>query len=201
LDRIADIATDSCKKTHSASGCRLKHPGDFLKYPVHADSGIDASVNFVMVRTSVHYKDLSALMRLLDHVGQMMAILLGYGRAKDNEVKGIAFKSILHGAPANGSRHMMADLGHFGCLRGESLLFGLSIKNLDRRTLCGYGRGFLTSCGQWALLDFTWSLPSWETCSEITEEQVRTSELRLFAAILNEFSGKIAAPPHLRPST
>jgi hypothetical protein len=77
-----------------------------------------------------------------------MAIFLGHRWAEDHEVKGTALESILNGAPTDGGGHMMADLRHFCCLRGKGLLFGLSVQNLYSRALCGYGRGFLTSCGQ-----------------------------------------------------
>jgi len=89
---------------------------------MHADIGIDASVHFVMVRPSVHHEDFSAPMRLLDHVGQVMAIFLGHGGTEDYEVKGIALECILNGSATNGRRHVMAELGHFGCLSGQSLL-------------------------------------------------------------------------------
>jgi hypothetical protein len=136
------------KEYGSASGCGLKHSSNFFEDPDHADIGIDGGVNFVMVSPSMHHEDFSAPMRLLDHVGQVMAIFLGHGWAQDYEVKGIALKCILNGSATNGSRHAMADLGHFGCLRGQSLLVGLCVENLDSRALRGDGRGFLSCCGQ-----------------------------------------------------
>ena len=80
----------------SANCCRLHQGRNLFEDPVHAEVGVDGSVDFVMVGTGVHHQDLGSLVRLLDHIGQVMAILFGYGDAKDDEVEGIALEGILN---------------------------------------------------------------------------------------------------------
>ena len=57
---------------------------------MHAHAGVDRGVDCVMVRAGVHDQDLRSRVSLLDHVGQVMAIVPGQGGAEDDQVKGIA---------------------------------------------------------------------------------------------------------------
>ena len=127
-----------------ADGNGLEQAGNLFEDPVHADVGIDDGVNFVMVRAGMHHQDFGSLVRLLDHVRQVMAVFLGHSGAQDDEVEGIAGKRFLDGLAAERGSDVMADFGHFGGLSGKCVLIGLAVENLD----IGLARGFLTSCGQ-----------------------------------------------------
>jgi len=119
-----------------------------------------------MVRSSMHHQDFCPLMRLLHHVGQVMAIVLGQGRAENDEIKRITAQGLEHALAIEGRRNVMTSLGHFGGLRGEGVLIGLSIKNFDG----GLG-GFLTGRGQSASYKVTSRLATGGVGSEITEDQ------------------------------
>ena len=55
----------------------MKQGRDLLKDSVHAHGRVNGGVDFVVVRAGVHDQNLSPLVRLLDYVGQVMAIVLG----------------------------------------------------------------------------------------------------------------------------
>jgi hypothetical protein len=98
---------------------------------MHADVGIHDGVDFMMVGTGVHDQNLGSLVGLLDHVGQVMAIVLGQGGAEDDEVEGIAAQGFLNALTVEGSGHVMASFGHFSGLGGESGFVALAVENLD----------------------------------------------------------------------
>jgi hypothetical protein len=104
-----------------ADGRRLKQSCDPLEDPVHAHVGVHDGIDFMMVSTGVHDQDLRAFVGLLDHVWQVMAIVLGQGGAEDDEVKSIAAESFLNGLAVLGFRYLMSGLRHFGSLGGENL--------------------------------------------------------------------------------
>jgi hypothetical protein len=115
-----------------ADGRGLKQGCDALEDSVHADVGIHGSVDFVMVRASVHDQNLGSFVGLLDHIGQVMAIVLGQGGTEDDQIKGIAAQGFLDALAVEGGGHVMAGFGHFGRLGGECGFVALAIKNLDR---------------------------------------------------------------------
>lgn len=57
-------------------GRRLKERRNLLQYEKHAHSGIDGSIHLVMMRSGVHHQDFGSLVSLLDHVGQVMTVIL-----------------------------------------------------------------------------------------------------------------------------
>jgi len=114
-----------------ANGIGLEQAGNLFEDAIHADVGVDDSIDFVMVCAGVHYQNLSSFVRLLDHVGQVMAVFLGDGGAQYDEVKGIAAKSFLNGLAVRSGSHVMTDLDHFGGLSREYVFVGLTVKNLD----------------------------------------------------------------------
>jgi hypothetical protein len=116
-----------------------------------------------MVGAGVHHQDLGSSVRFLDHVGQVMAIVLGQAGAEDDEIEGIAAQSFLNRMAVEYRGDVMASSAHFGGVGGESGFVGLTIENLD-----GW---FLSSRGQKGLLELSRSLPTGEHPSEITEEQ------------------------------
>jgi len=69
----------------------------------------------------VHDQNLRSFVGFLDHVRQVMAIVLGQGSAEDDEVKGITAESFLNGLAGLGGGYMMPGLFHLGSLGGESL--------------------------------------------------------------------------------
>jgi len=85
-----------------------------------------------MVSAGVHDQDLRASVGLLDHVGQVMAIILGQASAQDDEVKGIAEQGLLDVLAVLGRGYLMSGLFHFGSLSGNSGLIRLTVKDLDR---------------------------------------------------------------------
>jgi hypothetical protein len=105
-----------------ADGRGLKQSCDPLEDPVHAHVGVHDGIDFVMVSAGVHDQDLRAFVGLLDHVWQVMAIVLGQGSTEDNEVKSIAAESFLNGLAVLGCGYLMSGLLHFGSLGGENLL-------------------------------------------------------------------------------
>jgi hypothetical protein len=114
-----------------ANGLWLEQARNLFQDAIHADVGVDDSVDFVMVCAGVHNQDLGSFVRLLDHVGQVMAVFLGHGGAKYDQVKGIAAKSFLNALAVRSGGHVMTDFGHFGGLGRECVLVGLTVKNLD----------------------------------------------------------------------
>jgi hypothetical protein len=118
----------------------LKQGCDFLEDPVHAHAGIYGGVDFVMVSAGVHNQYFCSLVGLLDHVRQVMAIVLGQGGTEDDEVKGIAAEGFLNGLTILGSGYVMSGLFHFGGLGGESGFVGLAVKNLDGTLVSGHGQ-------------------------------------------------------------
>jgi len=140
---LHELVLYECTNFVLADRNRLQHSGYLLENAIHADGGIDDGIDLVMVRPSMHDENLGSFVRLLDHIGQMMAIFLGHGDAEDDQVKCIAAESFLNGFAVSRGGHVMADFGHFGGLSGERLLVGFAVKNLD-----GGFRGFLCSGGQ-----------------------------------------------------
>src|SRR6267143_264966 len=96
-----------------------------------------------MVGAGVHDQDLRSLVSLLDHVGQVMAILLGQGGAKDDEIKGVAAQGFLNTMAVEGSGDVMPGFRDFGGLGGECVFVALAVENLDGRLMRGRG----PSCG------------------------------------------------------
>lgn len=101
-----------------ANARELKHGGDLFENALHAHAGIDGSVNLVMVRSGMHHQNFRSFVRLLDHVGQVMAIVLRQRSSQDYEIEGIAAQSILNAVTADSGGHMMANFFHFGGLAG-----------------------------------------------------------------------------------
>ena len=126
-----------------ADGRGLKQGGNPLEDPVHAQVGVHGGVDFVMVGAGVHDQNLRSCVGLLDHVGQVMAIVLGQGGAEDDQVKGIAAQGFLNAMTVQGSGHVMSGFFHFGGLGGKSVFVRLAIENLDRSLVSGLvsGRG------------------------------------------------------------
>jgi len=60
----------------SANG-GLKQRSDFVEDAVHAEVGIDDGIDFVVVGAGVHDENLGFGVCLSDHVGQVMAVVLG----------------------------------------------------------------------------------------------------------------------------
>lgn len=85
---------------------------------MHAHTGIDGGIDFVMVCAGVHYQYLRTFVSLFHHVWQVVAIFLGQSCAQDNEVECIALESVLHATPMESDGDMMTSLGHLGGLRG-----------------------------------------------------------------------------------
>ena len=144
----------------------LNQSGNLLDDPVHAHGRIHGRIHFVMMRAGVQDQNPGSSVRLLHHVGQVMAIVLGQGRAENDEIKRITAQGLEHALAIEGRRNVMTSLGHFGGLRGEGVLIGLSIKNFDG----GLG-GFLTGRGQSASYKVTSRLATGGVGSEITEDQ------------------------------
>ena len=72
-----------------------------------------------------------------------MAILLGQGGAKNDEVKGVAAQGFLNAMAVEGGGHVMSGFGNFGGLGGKSMFVAFAVENLDRRLGSGLvnGRG------------------------------------------------------------
>ncbi len=136
---------------------------------MHAHAGIYGGVDFVMVSAGVHNQYFRSLVGLLDHVGQMMAIVLGQGRAQDNEVEGIAAQGFLNGLTILSSGYVMSGLLHFVGLGGESGCIRLAVKNLDRI--------LVTRSRAMGLLELTRSLATGKRPSEVTEDQGRMGRI------------------------
>jgi hypothetical protein len=120
-----------CSRSCLLNGLGLEQAGNLFQDAIHADVGVDDSVDFVMVCAGVHNQDLGSFVRLLDPVGQVMAVFLGHCGTQYDEVKGIAAKSFLNALAVRSGGHVMTDFGHFGGLGGECVLVGLTVKNLD----------------------------------------------------------------------
>jgi hypothetical protein len=129
-----------------ADGCGLKQGRDPLESPLHTHVGVYDGIDFMMVRTGVHDQNLRAFVGLLDHIGQVMAIILGQRSAKDYEVESIATEGFLNGLAVWGCGYLMSGLFHFASLNGKSGFIQLAVKNLDRMSVTG----LMWSCGQWA---------------------------------------------------
>jgi len=110
----------------------LKQSSNLFQKKNHTNSRIDNSVDLMMVRSGVHHENLGAGVRLLDHVRNVMAVILGKRGSEDDEVEGTIAQLFEHTFAIGGSRHLMASLLEVGGMSGESLLVGLTIKNLDR---------------------------------------------------------------------
>ena len=124
-----------------ADSLGLKQAGNAFQDQVHAEVGVDGAIHRVMVSTGVHDQNLRSFMGLLNHVGEVMAIVLGQGGAEDDEVKGIAVQSFLNPLAVEGGGHMMSGFGHFGGLGGQCVFVGLAIENLDGCFVSGRGQG------------------------------------------------------------
>ena len=140
---------------------------NLLEDSVHADIGIDGGIDFVVVGAGMHNQNLRSSVGLLDHVRQVMAIVLRQRSAKDDQVESTLPQGFLNALPIEGGSHVMSGFGHLGGLARERLFVGLAVKNIDG---CGMSR-FLSSCGQRTLLELTRSLTSGEHASEVTEDQ------------------------------
>src|SRR6202165_3872280 len=139
-----------------ANGRGLKHGCNALEYAVHTQVGVDGGIHGVMGRAGVHDQDFRSFVSLLDHVGQVMPVLLRQGGAEDDEVKGVAAKGFLNTVAVKGSRDMMPSFGDFGGLRGESMLVAFAVENLDG--------GFLSRRGHGPSLRTHWELINWRGC-------------------------------------
>jgi hypothetical protein len=60
-----------------ACGRGLDQGGNFFEDSVHADIRVNGGIDFVMVRAGVHNQNLGPRVGFLDHVRQVMAIVLG----------------------------------------------------------------------------------------------------------------------------
>src|SRR5947208_9087207 len=85
-----------------------------------------------MAAACMHDQDFGSLVRLLDHVRQMMAVVFGERGTENHQVKGVALECVLKCVSSDGRADMMAGLLHFGGLSGKYFLVGLSVKNFDR---------------------------------------------------------------------
>jgi hypothetical protein len=128
---------------------------------MHAQVGVYGGVHGVMVRAGVHDQDLRSLMSLLDHVGQVMTILLGQGSAEDDEVKGVAAQSLLNAVAVEGGGDVMSGFSDFGGLGRECVFVALAVENFDPRL----GSGLVSGRGQRASLELTGSLSIGEDVS------------------------------------
>jgi hypothetical protein len=122
----------------------LEQGGDLFQDSVHAHGGVDGGIYFVMVSARVHHQDLGSGVRFFDHVGEMMAIVLGQGSAQDYQVESIAAQGLLDGLAALGRGDVMPGFLHGRTLGGECGFVGLAVENFDG--------GFLSDSGQRALL-------------------------------------------------
>jgi hypothetical protein len=112
---------------------RLEQGRNLFQQKNHTDPRIDDGVDLVVVRSGVHDENLGAGVRLLDHVRDVMTVVLGKRGAEDNEVERATAQLFEHTFAIGGSGHLMASLLEVGGMGGESLLVGLTIKNLDGR--------------------------------------------------------------------
>jgi len=161
----------------------LDQSRDFLEDSVHADIGIDGGIDFMMVRAGMHHQHLRSRMSFLDHVRQVMAIVLRKSGAKDDQIESALPQGLLNALAIEGGSHVMSGFGHLGGLARERLFIGLAVKNFDG---CAMSR-LLSGCGQRTLLELTRSLASGEHASEVTEDQgqmaprAATGQTRLFS--------------------
>lgn len=109
----------------------LMEGGDFFQDAIHAQTGVDRGVDFVMVRAGVHDENFCSGVGFLDHVGEMMAIIFGEGGTEDDEFEGIAAQSFGDALAVKSGRDVMAGLGHLGGLGGECVFVRLAVENLD----------------------------------------------------------------------
>ncbi len=126
----------------------------------------------MMVRAGMHDQNLRSCVSLLDHVRQVMAIVLGQGGPENDEVESSLPQGFLNTLTIEGGSHVMSGFGHLGGLARERLFVGLAVKNFDG---CGMSR-FLSGSGQRTLLELTRSLTSGEHASEVTEDQGRMAD-------------------------
>jgi hypothetical protein len=127
--------------------CRwLNQSRNLFQNTVHAHAGIYSRVHFVMVRAGMHDQNLRSRVRFLDHVRQVMAIVLGQCSAQYDEVKSASAEGSLYGLAALGGGHLMPSLFHFGRVSGECRVVRLPVKNPDRILVSS----LLSGCGQWA---------------------------------------------------
>jgi hypothetical protein len=83
---------------------------------VHADIGIDGGIDFVMVRAGMHDQNLRSRVSFLDHVRQVMAIVLGQRCAENDEVESALAQGFLNAPAVEGGGHVMSGFGHLGGL-------------------------------------------------------------------------------------
>ena len=155
----------------------LNQSGNLLDDPVHAHGRIHGRIHFVMMRAGVQDQNPGSSVRLLHHVGQVMAIVLGKRGTEDDQVEGLGAQGFQNDLAVEGGGHLISGFADLGGLGGKRSLVGLAVENLDRLLASRLVGGLLCGCGQGTLLKLNRSIAIGGLASEVTEDQGPRDEL------------------------
>ena len=111
---------------------RGHHPTDLLQQRINAPPGLEVCIHIrVPFAIGVHHEDARPLMEFLDHIGQVVPVVLAQRQTKHYQVERVSPQRLFHTLASHRGIHMMPRVLNRNRLRGDDIFIAFAIKNLE----------------------------------------------------------------------
>ncbi len=111
---------------------RGQHPTDLLQQRIDAPPGLEVRIHIRMpLPIGVHHQHACPLMEFLDHVGQVVAVILAQRGTKHYQIERVPPQRLFHAFASDSGVHMMAGILNGNCVGGDDILIAFAIKDLQ----------------------------------------------------------------------
>ena len=111
---------------------RGQHPTDLLQQRIDAPPGLEVRIHIRMpLPIGVHHQHACPLMEFLDHVGQVVPVVLAQRRTKHYQVERVPPQRLFHTFAPDSGVHMMSGALNGNCVGGDDILIAFAIKDLQ----------------------------------------------------------------------
>ncbi len=111
---------------------RGHHPADLLQQRIDAPPSLQVRIHIRMpLPIGVHDEHARPLMEFLDHIGQVVPVVLAQRQTKHYQVERVSPQRLFHTLASHRGIHMMPRVLNGNRLRGDDILIAFAIKNLE----------------------------------------------------------------------